>query len=83
LNKEHLFFSGTALLCHRLFIKGHQLVDINLSKGCFRPKPIDCMLLFIIFYNLRKYFIHVNQKYTINNSSIPFSSSNIQHNFNH
>ncbi|CEG65182.1 hypothetical protein RMATCC62417_02015 [Rhizopus microsporus] len=43
---------GTALLCHRLFIKGHQLVDINLSKGCFRPKPIDCMLLFIIFYNL-------------------------------
>lgn len=42
---------GSALLCHRLFIKGHQLFDINLSKGCFRPKPIDCMLLFIVIFN--------------------------------
>lgn len=47
--------SGTTLLCHRLFIKGHQLFDINLSKGCFRPKPIDCMLLFIVLFNIREF----------------------------
>ncbi|CAO3678337.1 unnamed protein product [Rhizopus stolonifer] len=43
---------GTALICHRLFIKGHQLFDINLAKGCFRPKPIDCMLIFIVLFNI-------------------------------
>ncbi|KAG1447754.1 hypothetical protein G6F56_009159 [Rhizopus delemar] len=42
---------GTALLCHRVFIKGHQLFDASFSKGCFRPKPIDCMLLFIVIFN--------------------------------
>jgi hypothetical protein len=52
-----IFFEipGTTLLCHRLFIKGHQLFDINLSKGCFRPKPIDCMLLFIVLFNIREF----------------------------
>lgn len=45
---------GIILLLHRVVIKGHRLFDINLAKGCFRPKPIDCMLLFIIIFNLRK-----------------------------
>ena len=45
---------GIVLLTHRVVIKGHRLFDINISKGCFRPKPIDCMLLFIILFNLCK-----------------------------
>lgn len=45
---------GIILLLHRVVIKGHRLFDINIAKGCFRPKPIDCMLLFIIIFNLRK-----------------------------
>lgn len=45
---------GIGLLGHRVIIKGHTLFDNNLAKGCFRPKPIDCMLLFIIFFNLCK-----------------------------
>jgi hypothetical protein len=49
------FSIAVTLLSHRIFIKGHRLFDINLSKGCFRPKPIDCMLLFIGLFNLRKY----------------------------
>ncbi|CEP14796.1 hypothetical protein [Parasitella parasitica] len=32
---------------------------MSISKGCFRPKPIDCMLLFIILFNLRKLRTHV------------------------
>ncbi|KAI8645565.1 hypothetical protein BD408DRAFT_440858 [Parasitella parasitica] len=44
--------TGVILLIHRVVAKGHRLVDINISKGCFRPKPIDCMLLFIIVFNL-------------------------------
>ncbi|KAI8982451.1 hypothetical protein BDF20DRAFT_867039 [Mycotypha africana] len=43
--------TGTLLLGHRLFVKGHRLFDINISQGCFRPKPIDCMLTFIIIFN--------------------------------
>ncbi|KAI7892991.1 uncharacterized protein EV154DRAFT_502938 [Mucor mucedo] len=43
---------GIILLSHRVIIKGHRLFDRSLSKGCFRPKPIDCMLLFIILFNL-------------------------------
>ncbi|RCH86739.1 hypothetical protein CU098_008081, partial [Rhizopus stolonifer] len=43
---------GIVLLTYRVVFKGHRLFDINLSKGCFRPKPIDCMLLFIIIFNL-------------------------------
>lgn len=64
--KIHIFFKiyvhitnmyviiGIGLLGHRVIIKGHTLFDNNLAKGCFRPKPIDCMLLFIIFFNLCK-----------------------------
>lgn len=40
------------LVSHRIFIKGHTLFEANLAKGCFRPKPIDCMLLFIGLFNL-------------------------------
>ncbi|KAL0135879.1 hypothetical protein V8B55DRAFT_1369983 [Mucor lusitanicus] len=43
---------GIILLLHRVVIKGHRLFDVNIAKGCFRPKPIDCMLLFIIIFNL-------------------------------
>lgn len=47
-------YIGAVLLIHRVFIKGHRLFDRNITKGCFRPKPIDCMLLFIVIFNLCK-----------------------------
>ncbi|KAI7864269.1 hypothetical protein BDF14DRAFT_1244013 [Spinellus fusiger] len=37
---------------NRIVLKGHRLFDSNKSKGCFRPKPIDCMLFMLTFYNI-------------------------------
>ncbi|KAI8366556.1 hypothetical protein BD560DRAFT_400668 [Blakeslea trispora] len=42
---------GLGLLIHRVGFKGHRFFDVNMSKGCFRPKPIDCMVLFIVIFN--------------------------------
>ncbi|KAI7858374.1 hypothetical protein BDC45DRAFT_498207 [Circinella umbellata] len=42
---------GTALLIHRIFVKGHRLFDVSTAKGCLRPKPIDCMLFLLMIFN--------------------------------
>lgn len=49
-----IFLLGVSLLIHRIFFKGHRLFDTGSAKGCLRPKPIDCMLLSLMIYNLRK-----------------------------
>lgn len=45
--------TGVALLVHRIGFKGHRLFDFSSSKGCLRPKPIDCMLALLMVFNLR------------------------------
>ncbi|KAI9498121.1 hypothetical protein BDB00DRAFT_801225 [Zychaea mexicana] len=47
-----VFVIGTGLLVHRIFVKGHRLFDAASSKGCLRPKPIDCMLFSLMIFNL-------------------------------
>ncbi|KAI8879797.1 hypothetical protein K501DRAFT_192749 [Backusella circina FSU 941] len=42
---------GFTLVYHRIVIKGYTFIDSNPKKGLLRPKPIDCMLLFITIFN--------------------------------
>ncbi|OBZ85965.1 hypothetical protein A0J61_05998 [Choanephora cucurbitarum] len=53
------FLIGSALLFNRVILKGHTLFDASASKGCFRPKPIDCMLLFLIIFNLLRLILSI------------------------
>ncbi|KAI8098042.1 uncharacterized protein B0P05DRAFT_100803 [Gilbertella persicaria] len=51
------FIIGSGLLFNRVVLKGHTLFDASASKGCFRPKPIDCMLLFLIIFNILRFIV--------------------------
>ncbi|CDH50233.1 hypothetical protein RO3G_00644 [Lichtheimia corymbifera JMRC:FSU:9682] len=46
------FVLGTGIIYYRVIIKGHQFFEINLAKGCLRPKPIDSMLLLLTIFNM-------------------------------
>jgi hypothetical protein len=35
-------------------LKGHRLFEWGSGKGCLRPMPIDSMLFFLTFFNIRK-----------------------------
>jgi hypothetical protein len=45
---------GIGILFHRMVLKGHRLFDWGSNKGCLRPMPLDCMLFFLTFFNIRK-----------------------------
>ncbi|KAI9023841.1 hypothetical protein CLU79DRAFT_748456 [Phycomyces nitens] len=40
------------LILHRTLVRGHRIFDIDIRKGCFRPKPIDSMLVMLFVLNL-------------------------------
>ncbi|KAG2220474.1 hypothetical protein INT45_011478 [Circinella minor] len=44
---------GIGLITHRMVIKGHRLWDHQHgSRGCLRPKPVDCLLFMLTIYNV-------------------------------
>ncbi|KAI8138694.1 hypothetical protein BJV82DRAFT_630197 [Fennellomyces sp. T-0311] len=43
---------GIGIIFHRIFIKGHRLWDMNRTRGCFRPKPVDAMLFLLTTFNI-------------------------------
>ena len=51
---------GSGIIYYRVILKGRQFFEINLSKGCLRPKPIDSMLLLLTIFNMRKWIIHIS-----------------------
>ncbi|SAM00509.1 hypothetical protein [Absidia glauca] len=43
---------GLILLFRRICIQGHTFIDKRSSKGCLRPHPMDCLLLFCTIFNI-------------------------------
>ncbi|KAI9032643.1 hypothetical protein CLU79DRAFT_727243 [Phycomyces nitens] len=43
---------GIALLIDRLAIKKYTLWNFDNHKGCLRPKPVECMLLLLMIFNI-------------------------------
>ncbi|KAI8340156.1 hypothetical protein BC941DRAFT_419574 [Chlamydoabsidia padenii] len=43
---------GLWLLFKRIYIQGHTFIDKRSSKGCLRPHPLDCLLLFCTIFNI-------------------------------
>ncbi|ORZ22024.1 hypothetical protein BCR42DRAFT_405336 [Absidia repens] len=47
---------GLFLLFKRICIQGHTFLDKRSSKGCLRPHPMDCLLLFCTIFNILRLF---------------------------
>ncbi|KAI8881062.1 hypothetical protein K501DRAFT_223763 [Backusella circina FSU 941] len=43
---------GIGLIFNRVVINGHSFLELKSTKGCLRPKPIDCMLLLLTVFNI-------------------------------
>ncbi|KAI8061561.1 hypothetical protein BC940DRAFT_279565 [Gongronella butleri] len=43
---------GICILVHRIGFNGQQLFDFGIHKNCFRPRPLDSMLLFLTIFNI-------------------------------
>ena len=48
----YIYIIGVGLTGHRMIIKGHRLWDSQRgSRGCLRPKPVDCLLFMLTVFN--------------------------------
>jgi hypothetical protein len=43
------------MLAKRIFLQGHTFVIRSEGRGLFRPKPVECLLLFITIFSICKY----------------------------
>jgi hypothetical protein len=67
------------MLGKRIFLQGHTFMIRSEGRGLFRPKPVECLLLFITIFSICKYkpedgFPHMKASFAHNAFSLFYSA---------